>query len=148
MNFNQKIFGYFAGIFFIAVIIVSIYNYYRQDTVYLVTPDNYLTDQKMADENLIDQNLPTLKVLKKIPISSSDNNFDYRIITSQIKPATLDVYLSPKFSDQNLFNSNYSQTRENIMNWIVSEGTVLSDLQINFYLDQNNQKTLIEKLNQ
>jgi hypothetical protein len=148
MNIKQKIFGYLAAIFFISIIIVSIYNYTQKTVIDFAPEPTYLSDEKISLDQSIDQNMPELKVLKYIPYTFSNDYYDYRLVTVSIAPAKLNVYLTPKFTDPTLAESNFKTTKTEILNWIISKGTLASDLQIDFYQDNNSQKTLIEQINQ
>ena len=148
MDTKQKIYSYIAIAFIGALVLVTINRYYQESKIDLVLPDNYFVEQNDTTEKIIDTEYSNLAVLKDIPLYTSNSFFEYRILTKYISPPHLNIYLTPLFTNQDQFENNYQQTKSEIFNWIVSRGTIISDLEINFYLDMNNQKSLIEQINQ
>ena len=148
MNIKQKIFSYFASVFLIALVLVTINHYYQKSQIDLILSENYFVEETNISKEIIDTEYSKLSVLKNIPVYSSNNFFEYRIVTKSIAPAHLNIFLTPLFTDQNQLENNYQQTKSEILNWIVSKGTILSDLEIDFYLIVNDEKNLIEQINQ
>jgi hypothetical protein len=150
MSFNQKIQTFIAGLFVIALITVTIIRLTNEQSSGIELSNNYFDTIQTSNIQNIDANYPKLAVLKSIPYYTENNYFTYRINPSFVHNDEIDIFLIPKFTEQELLNEYYNATKQEILSWIISKGTVISDLKIDFYLESPDQstKTLIEQINQ
>lgn len=148
MKLKEKIYSYLAILFFIAIIISYFYQRNNENIVTLEPQPEYLTTTKQIFDQDIDTNYPQYSINKYLPYYSENNFFTFSIFPSFTSLSEIDIFLTNKNPNDINLDSEYNQTKQEILNWIISKGTLISNLQINFYYDNNNQKILIEQINQ
>lgn len=131
----------------LGIIIIISYLYQSYQRQQILTYD--IPIDHASDNNYIDQYHPKYQIAKYIPYQNQNNYFDYWIYPSFKSHSIINVYLTPKNSTDPNLDTEFTQTKEEILNWIVSKGTVISDIQIDWYLSfpDLNQKKLIEQTN-
>jgi|GEM_PF-3593214 len=145
---RKRIWKIFVVIFIIGVIIAIFINLFSSSNQYtLPTDDDYLAEQSDAHEEYVANQFPDIPVKQEIPYFSSDEYFDYRIMPSFEIPEKFDVYLTPRFSDVNTIEEVFSSSQNNIIQWIANHDTLISNIQIDWYIIYNNEKVLVDQTN-
>lgn len=149
MKLKQKIISYFSLIFVIGVIVFAIYKQKADYVIPLENKPNYFQDMRSNFENNIKTNYPQLIVNIYLPYKNENNYFNYAIYPSFTSISKIDIYLTAKNPTDLNLDTQYAETKNEILNWIVTKGTLISDIQIDWYasLPETNQKTLIEQTN-
>lgn len=146
---KQKIIKYLAIAIPIAIIIVFIYRQQTKVEQLYILPDNYFANSQITFNQMIDTEYPQYSIQKDLPYFADNEYFEYSIFPSGQSISKIDVYLTPKNPTDLNLDTQYAETKNEILNWIVTKGTLISDIQIDWYasLPETNQKTLIEQTN-
>lgn len=144
---NKKLLNNIALFFIIGIIIVVVFNWFNRPKVNLPADENYFAEQINSHKKYIENKFPDIPVKKEIPYFSSDEYFDYRVMPSFAKPDKFDVFLTPRFSDVNTIENAFPITQSNILQWIANHNTLVSRIQIDWYIEYNREKILVDQTN-
>ena len=137
---KQKLQMYLAAIFIVAVFI-GIWFLKPQDD-YSIIPLEIGIERV---PNFYANNRPELAVLDNIPHYTSNDYFDIEIYPELDRNENLYVVLYPKFRDMSYFDSVYETTKNEVLDWIISQGTLISDINIDWYVEVNDYRSLIDQ---
>lgn len=144
---NKKIINILAIILIIGLAIVIIIGIISRPKTSLPADNSYFPEQLSTFDKYVEENYPELPVKKEIPYFSSDEYFDYRIMPSFETPAKFDVILNPRFTDVNTIDSAFPVSQTAILQWFANHQTLISNISIDWYVEYNQQKILVDQTN-
>ena len=144
---NKRLIGFITIFFVIGVILTAVFNWFNQSNFTLPANESYFSEQIEEHEIYIENKFPEIPVKTEIPYFSSDEYFDYRIMPSYERPEKFDIILAPRFSDANTIEDVFPITQSDILQWIANHDTLISNVEIDWYIEYNNQKIMVDQTN-
>jgi len=144
---RQKLINIITVIFVIGVIATGILHYVFRIKPGLPVNQTYIEDQIVSHRQSVAEKYPDIPVKQNIPYFSSDEYFDWRIMPSYEKPEKFDVILTPRFSDPQTIEDAFPTSQSDIIQWIANQQTLISYIQIDWYIEYNQEKILVDQTN-
>ncbi len=139
--------SYKSVIVVIGLIIIVYYSFkyyqHQQSLIYNI-PINHESNNRY-----IDQISTKHQIIKYIPFQYENEYFSYWIYPSFRSHSIINIYLTPIQTNSEITNADFLNTKNEILNWITSKKTLISDIQIDWYIydSQINKNIIFDQTN-